>query len=317
MERNLAARMILTDYVAEEFPYGLRFDYRDPRLEASLEKRGILSPLLWVSAGKKAALISGHKRFLYARRRHWEEIPATFIEETFSEKELFLLSLYSNWNQNFSELDRMEALRKGEKIFGLSPEEIREEVLPALGLGDHPGRLEEYRRLAGLDPTCHALIHQKKLPFRGVIDLDRFTQGEQRFLAASVFPFVHLTTNQLRLACEWLFDLQKIKKVSLGEIFREKSLREALDHSHLEPRARGERLFDALRQLRFPRLSQEEEDFLRLKNEFEPLREIQLERPEGFEEPGILLHARLKDREGLQRVLRFLAARQPSLETFL
>ena len=309
---------ILKDLSRQEVvPFGFRFDDRDAALEASLEKRGILFPLL-LKPGKKggeAAVISGHKRFAWALRKKLKAIPVQFVREKFSDKEFFLLSLYSNWNQNFPELDRMRALEKAEKDFHFKAAEIQEQILPALGLVS-AGALESHRRIAGLTGGIHRLIHGKKLPFQAAASLSRFAEAEQKFLAGSVFNSLHLTSNQLLLIADWLTALKKIKKTTLEALAGEKSIRDVLEHPKMDERTRGERFFAAVYALRFPALEKAGKKFAHLKGQLEKIEGVRLERPEGFESEGLSLRARLKDRESVDRILRFLQTQSGPFEKF-
>lgn len=316
MERNSLPKLISLDRISRNFPYGLRFDYEDPRLGASLEKRGILFPLLAVLEGEKAVLVSGHKRFFCALQKGWEEVPLSFVGQEFSEKELFFLSLYSNWNQSFSDLDRMRAIQKGEKIFRMGEGELQEEVLPALGLSPTASTLEEFRRLARLSEEIQFLVHKGKIPSRGISRFSQFSKEEQHLLSRTLFDGAHFTTNQLILLAEWIWDLKKVKRISLEELF-EGEIQNIMKHPSLDPRTRGEKLFTALRLLRFPSLSKEEKDFRRLKVQLEERGEIHIEKPEGLHREGVLLRARLRNRESLTRVLEFLENHRESLESLL
>lgn len=85
--------------------------------------------------------------------------------------------------------------------------------------------------------------------------LSRFSQKEQTFLVEGIFKRAHFTTNQLLRLPEWLSDLRKIRKVTLEELLKERSLRQILDHPALDPRLRGEKFFREARRLRFPTVS--------------------------------------------------------------
>ena len=221
MEGNSHRHLIPLSSISAELPYGLRFDYKDSYLESSLEARGMLFPILLFHDGKKQVVVSGCKRFSYALRKDWKEIPATVIGEKFSRKELFFLSLFSNWNQKFTELDRMEILRKGEMDFALSRDELSGTVLPAIGIA--VSAFEEYRQAAKLPAEILVLIHAGKLPFRGSSSLGRFSREEQLYLAGNVFNRMHLTTNQLTLVSEWISDLKRSRKRPLETLFVEKT----------------------------------------------------------------------------------------------
>jgi hypothetical protein len=318
VERNLPVELVPLNGVSRESPYGWRFDYEDPALQASVERRGILFPLLLVRGSEgQAEVISGHKRLNYARQEGLVTIPAFFVDEDFSEKERFLLSVYSNWGQRFSELDRMEAISRAEKRFGFGEENIREELCPALGIDEKGPPLEVYRKAGRLAREIHLLICKGRLPFRGIASLERFSVEEQARLACAVFDKMHLTTNQLLLVSDWIYDLKRGKQGSLEGLLEEASVEKFLTGSTGDPRSRGEAFFRLLRRLRFPRLSEKEENFSRLKEALEMPEELQLEHSEGFEAEGILLRASFRDRGALARILRFLRERGSSFESFL
>ena len=313
----LVPNRVPVEDISSECLYGMRFDYNDPLLEISLDRRGMLSPILLKQGGEKATLVSGHKRFFHARKKKWEAIPAHFIQERFSEKEFFFLSLYSNWNQNFSDLDRMVVLQKAGKVFHLTHEELLRDVSPALGLLSERGILEDYERVGELKHEIHLLIQQKKIPFRGASALNHFSEEEQLDLAERVFCRVNLTTNQLLRFVEWFLDLKKLKKASLEELIEKTSIRQVLRDPRLNSRMRGEKLFALTRALRFPRLSEEEGRFARSTRWLKENKEISLGRPEGFETSGVLLRAHLKNRSALTKVIRFLQTHRSSLESLL
>lgn len=308
MEIDAHQQLIATDRISESVPYSFRFRAQDENLDASLKKRGILFPLLLVrSVRDERLVVSGNRRLSYARRHNQTDVPCIFLEERLSEKELFLLSLYSNWNQRVSELDRMVAIGKAEGVFGFSREEILGEVCPALGIASDRGLVDEYRKTGKLIPEIHQLIAGGSLPFRGAAKLSSFTGEEQCRLALEFFGQAHFTANQLSLCSEWLSDLKKIKKSSVGPLLQEERVQRWTRNPKLDPRARGEGLFQAVRALRFPRITEVERRFGALKSRVEALGEILLEAPQSFESEGVILRARIRNKAGLERALRFLA----------
>jgi hypothetical protein len=318
MERNSDSRLIPVSCLDRDYSFGFRYEYRDKLLEASLDKRGLIFPLFAVGETEdpKLRIVSGYKRLHWAQRKKTEKIPVTFIDKKFNEKELFLLSLVSNWNQITSDLDRMTALHKASKDLGFSFGELQKEIAPLLGLPSGQRLVEEYLKVAELGPEIHRLIWQGKLSFRGVSAFSRFPKEDEKALV-EVLGKMHLTSNQWAQAAGWLSDLKKIRRALLQNILSEKTIQEIIRHPKMDERTRGERFFEAVRSLRFPRLSREEKSFRRFKSRLSNLEEIQLDRPEGLEAEGVLLRAKIKDRESLGRVVQFLEHHRGSLESFL
>lgn len=319
MERESTQGLIPLALISKEGRFGFRFEFEDAPLTASVKTLGVRLPGLLAPAGPGLPtfrVIDGHRRLRAAAALGLKKIPAVVLEETLPDRELFLLSLFSNWNQNLSELDRMTAIQKGEQGFGFTEAEILEQVFPPLGLPNDPALLKEYRRAAGLVPSVHRLIFEKAVPFRGAGRLEKFTAGEQEFLAREVFPHVHLTSSQLMLLAEWWGDLKRGRRTSLESLVGPETLARISDPSGPDKRGRGELLFKIVRKERFPRLAQAEEDFRKLQQQMAAAREISLERPEGFEAEGFFLKAQIKNPEGLSRVLKALHASQSKLASY-
>jgi hypothetical protein len=86
--------------------------------------------------------------------------------------------------------------------------------------------------------------------------LGRFSREEALLLGRTVFDRSHLTRNQLVRIAEWLSDMKRIRKATLAEILREESLQKILHHPLMDRKAKGERFFETVRSLRFPRVSE-------------------------------------------------------------
>lgn len=106
-----------------------------------------------------------------------------------------------------------------------------------------------------MDSSLKQLIEQKRIPLRGSASLERFSEKEQGYLIEYVFPHVHLTTNQIIRLMEWLSDLKKLKKMTLEEVIKTPPIQGVLSNPHLDLRAKGERLFEAVRAFRFPNVT--------------------------------------------------------------
>ena len=315
MDSQLLSERLGFQEIENETPYATRYDFGDSLLESSLDKQGILFPLLLSQKdGKRGVLVSGHKRFFMARKKGLDKIPVTWAGENFSERELLLLSLYSNWGQRLNELDQMTAIRKAQRDFRFTEESILTEIMPALGLPSSRGILDDYAQVAGLAPEIHQLIQNKNIPFRGASGLSRFSNAEQNLLA-NVLERVYLTSNQLSKTAEWIFDIKKGKKTTLESVLQKETLKEALENPRTDLRTKGDNFFRAVRFLRFPRLTQEVGKLQKIKSKVEENKDFLLTWPEGLEKKEILVTARLHGRGDLRRVLAFLETNRSFLES--
>ncbi len=226
------------------------------------------------------------------------------------------LSVFSNWNQAFSDLDRAFTVKRLSAEFEFSEEIILQDFFPALGGEPDKGLYSEYLDAAGLDSSLLDLIADGFLPFRGAKALSRFSAKDQREWV-SILTRAALTSNQCWKAADWLFDLQKTKGESLKVVLsHHPDLTAVLDPPQTDRRAKADQFFKALWQIRFPRLAEREKKWAGLVREISAgSREIRIEAPAFFEDEGILLKAKLKNRGALDAALNLLGEKRNLLNS--
>ncbi len=313
---NYVFKIISREQIAGDFPYRVRYLLQDPALEDSIRKRGVVHPLV-VTNGPKPVLIAGHKRLAAAKAAGVKSLPVLEIQDSFPEKEFFLLAVLSNWRQAGPELDLACTLRLAVDKFKMTESELLSELLPALFLVPEKGLIEELLIVSRLDHSILDLIAAEKLPFRGTKALSRFSPENQKEFASSIASKMSLTTNQLIRTVEWIYDLLKSNaSTSLAALLGSGDLPSLLQKENRDPRQRAEQFCQALRRLRFPRLTSQEEKFVQFSRQFEQEGgELKLEAPESFEAEGFSLRAKIRNRESLNHVLEVLARKKTSLNS--
>ena len=103
-------------------------------------------------------------------------------------------------------------------------------------------------------------IKDEQLPFRGAKALRVLSAEDQATFATEISALAQLSTNQLQQVCEWLHDLMKIKKASLGELLESSELSEWVSSKNLDRRQKADALVKVLRRLRNPGLSEKESE---------------------------------------------------------
>lgn len=292
-----------------EFPFASRYKTSGERLVKSLAARGMLLPVTAVERDGGYVIVSGESRFLAALQLGWEEIPANLLSPTLDDKDLFLISVLSNWNERISELDAVFAVARAVQL-QISEEIILDEILPALGLTCEKRWLDEAAEVSKLDPALLERVAENKLPYRGIRSLSRFSRAEQKYFAEKIAGKISLTTNQLLKVSEWLFDLMKKNKTDLQTLAEQPVFTEVLNPSedkvNKDARQVTERFFEKLRALRFPRQTEAEEKFKETAAPLAASSQIKngfwVEAPQQFEEAGIMLHARLRDPKALEKL---------------
>ncbi len=310
MESHVYQRYALKD-ISPEFPFACRFQGDLTALKNSLSRHGQIAPVVILEeTGKKPVLIAGHARFQAAKELGWKEMDARVVRENKKPADWFFFSVLTNWNQNWTDLDRCFVLDRAQKT-GISEKEILEEMLPALGLASEKRYLDESKTIMSLCPEILQAVAQSRLPFRGAGELAVFAQADQRTFAARLAGPLALTSNQVMKSAEWLFDLAKARGEKLEVLLAFPDVERIISHERWNPRQKAELFYQWLRAQRFPEQVRREEAFVsaadRLAQEARQEKsEFSVEAPPFFEAEGITFRARLKDPESLERILEVI-----------
>jgi len=245
-----------------------------------------------------------------------DRIPAFEIEGDPLPGDLWMAAILSNWNQNWNEMDRVSALQKTKTNFNFDEPTLVEEVLPALGLVPKKHILTEYLRLAALEPVLKDGIADGKIPFRGASMLAKLKPEDQRTFAEDIAEEISLTTNQLIQVVEWLNDLLRSSNSDLRSYLASNQLNHILHSDHRDGRQKAEKFYQALRHLRFPRLTMAEERFGAISHELShDTLDLKIEPTPAFEDEGFWMRAKLRDRESLERVMEMLRKKRTLLNS--
>lgn len=305
---------IKTSVLRETGLFCCRYKLCDESLLKSMKRVGILMPLL-VMRDRPPQVLAGHKRLAAAKKLKISTLP---ILEThpLQFKEAFLLGLVSNWRQNFSEMDRAKAIGMAWERFRFSADEMCGIILPLLGLSGEPRVVEWYRKIDRFPDSLKDLIEDRVISFRGAMALADFGKTDQMYLAKVMSTQVKLTSSQLIQASEWLADLMRESDQDLKGIFKKHGFLKELGHAAIDPRTKADKLFEAVKQARFPgvlaRLSVFEKKRAGI---LSGIREVRVEPVEGFEENGFELRARIKNPKDLERILRTLSKKSEALNS--
>lgn len=305
----------LTTEFLRHFPYHCRYHSREDELVPSLKRTGILEPL-FVTSSPLRQIVAGHRRFLAAEKAGISKLPVLEITGDSSPQRLFLLSIYSNWGQAWEDMDRAWTLKKASEDFHFCDKDIIELILPALGLPAKHHFLDYYQRAWRLAPELLDLIALGKIPFKALRGLGRFNGEDQRAFASLLKSGIALTATQVQQAGEWLFDLCRQARSPLVDFLKGSSLSRILATAKGDDHQRGTVLMEAIRRLRYPRLSHYEQEFETVARRLsEDPGELKIEPPPAFEGEGFFLRAHVKNREVLGRIIKRLKEGEDSLNS--
>lgn len=294
-------------------PFRYRYRLEDAGLEASIRQFGILMPIL-VAPGKRPKVIAGHRRLGAARALKIKKVPVRVMDPV-RPRDAFLLALASNWRQEVSEMDSARALGMASRTFGFSEHEILTGIMPMLGLPQERALLPHYLAADAFPVALKELVEDGRVPFRGILPLLKFSKKDQLFFS-TIAAKAKFTSSQMLQVSEWLGDLIKRSGQGLQSLCRGHKLLAMLGGSGMDPRSKADRFVAKVKTLRFPGYSRFHERFeARKRDVLNDIKTFRLEPVQGFEEPGLELHARVKDAEALEALLRSLSAKQGALNS--
>ncbi len=306
MERY-ASEMIPLGEIHPEYPYTCRWrEPADEALKESVARRGVLEPVM-LGGGLPRTLIAGHKRLGIAVRLGLDRIPALILPETLQPKELYLVSICSNWGQTWLDLDRAWILNRAKNFFGFAEQEILDWICPVLALPASGHVVEQYQQIMTLDPEVLQAVADGFLGFRGIPCFLKFPKGEQRRFVSRVAVKTALTASQLSQVMEWLGSLTQAGQKGLDPVLSRPEMEQILNHPQWDRRVKSEKFFEAVRKLRFPRLSSYETKASGLVHKIlENSQDLHIEFPGHFEKKGFELRLKIKDAASLERFLKLL-----------
>lgn len=311
---RIASQILSLATISKRTPWNYRYRLQDTGLMASIKKSGVLMPLL-VKAGERPLLVAGHRRFAAARALGLKKVPVLLVGNL-SPRDAFILNLVSNWRQACSEMDRVHALALAIGKLSFNESDVRELVMPFLGLPGDRALLGLYQKAHLFPDALKDLFEDGAIPFRGVAVFAQFPKAGQEYFAKEAGKRVRFTSSQILQSGEWLADLVKATGKDLETLFREHKLSEGLDRPGMDPRTKADKLFGRIKALRFPGYTAYLEAFEeRTGPVLRGTKDLRIAPIEGFEEPGFEVQARVKTPADLDRLLAKLSRERSALNS--
>ncbi len=254
----------------------------DPLIE-SVKRVGILSPLL-IQAGERnqKRVILGFRRYEAARQVRLSVVPCIISVEKHNPATLFLQALLDNLAiRPLHPLEKAIALVKLSSEFKVTPERLVEELLPLLGIRGDRFHLEHYLQMGALPEHLQRSLADSLEP-ELALKLARWKDEEQAFFL-NLMRNYQLGKNRQTELFLLLDELRARQKENLATIWEESGASQVEGDEYLPPAERLKTIVGRLRRLRFPRLSQYEQRYNKLRAILKIPPQIQFQMPPFFE----------------------------------
>lgn len=278
------------------------------QLKISMATVGLANPVILRGVGP-FQIVTGYRRLSVARSLGWESIDARI----FSPHELafesgFKLGFYENLGtRTFNLIESSMVVNGFVRGCGIEENQVRENILPLLGF--QPGS-KVYHQLVSLAQLIEAWkypVVRNGISLANAAKVSRFSPGEQRALLGAVTG-LKLGENKLRQCLEMAEEIAQRDQLSLGQLFDSETFALLREKERRNSSERTELFRKALRSLRYPELTREEEQFQRLRKKLVLPPSVSLEPPEFFEGDTLKVAFRFRSPGELKLILEKLEA---------
>jgi ParB-like chromosome segregation protein Spo0J len=283
----------------------------------SIREIGQLNPLILLDLRPQMAIVCGFRRAhalkQLGQKDAWAQILST---QDCSSSEAFLLALWDNLShRQLSALEKARALYKLKDICGVTNESIVRMYLPALDLAPNENVLRSYLHINDLHFRLRNLLEEGKLTQSSVEFLAEMPQQTQANIA-TLMKDIRWSASLQKKALILLDELRALSGNSLDAPLNKPPIQAVLEDAALSPFQKGERVYEILYRLQYPRLSQAESRFHSNREKLEVPGAIQIRPHPFFEEPGLRVEFQASDAVRFRQLAAALhkAAESPDLE---
>jgi hypothetical protein len=228
--------------------FRFNLDKPDEKLIFSIQRAGLIEPVVVKSEGQAFILVTGWRRVEASRQAGLKEIPALVMPLRWTDLTLFRLAFFESYaRKDFSLAEKALIIKKFIE-FGLSPEELIEEFLSRLELPPERQTIDLLTQLASLDWALPSIHYGRWKLSTARLFLSFFPEERRAIIGLGET----LNHNQQAELIELLYTLKKRQKVGLETILAEEEIKPLVEAARdRQPRA-GLELLTALRKRAFP-----------------------------------------------------------------
>lgn len=231
-------------------------------LKQSISAVGILNPPIVQSiSDENFRIVSGWRRLMALRELDKNFCEVFVLKDTSNDLRLLELVILENLSiREFNVMEKAIIIKNLVTEFNLSDRKIVENYLPLLKLGKNPKWLGWSQKLVDFPQCVQQTFANEMLSF-DLIDFLEKINSEDREHFVNIINILKLGKNRQKELAMLLADLSRIKSCSLSKLFQEVELVKIIDHEKLTNSQKTAKLFEWLKNQRYPRYSEVEKKF--------------------------------------------------------
>jgi ParB family chromosome partitioning protein len=277
-------------------------------LRSSMKEIGLIQPVFLRKKLGGYQIVCGFRRILIMKELGKSEIESRVLEENeMNEFQLFSLSLHENLTtRGFNAVEKAIALDKLIHRFQIDPAIAIKTFLPLFSLEPNEKILNTYLSLAQMEDETKTYILKEEVSRSNIRKLANMTPDD-RVAILSLISFLKLGENRLREILTFIEEISRRNQCAPREIIQRPEIQAILSQKELTPSQKTERVKKALMDLRYPRMHQLEEEFVRKRRDLHLSFNVSLHHQPFFEGKGLRIEFQFETMEEYGAILSCLS----------
>ena len=244
-------------------------------------------------------VVCGYQRILACQSLGWKSIEAKVIEGL-SEEEILLLVLHDNLSsRGFNEIEKAIVLKKFMDI-GFSYDRLLSEIGPLLEIPPNTKIINKYLSVLKLESEIKSFVANGKMELEKAFLLVSLDDTEKEIVFRILFKESSTNINEAKETIRNLQDLKLIRKQGIAEILSSKEVTNILMDSKYNKRQKGERICKLIKYMRYPVISEKEDEFSVLCGELGMDNDVRVNHSKFFEGDEIRITIKVSNEEKLK-----------------
>ena len=275
-------------------------------LADSIERFGILNPVRLVDGGDFYIIISGRKRIIAAKYAGMDEVLTLVYDSKIEKRHAMTMSLLDNFpHREYTAVEASWVINRIAEDFKVYEDDIIRDFFPLLHLPPSKKILKELLLISELSDEVKKVAHNRRYPIKVLTRWLDFGEDD-RGKIAGLISGAHFGTGAATEILNLLSDLTTRDGTSVRVILENDEIKAIIDDENLSQNEKGERLREALRRLRYPMLSELEQNFKKYSDSLKMPGGAKITHPPYFEGDTLELKISFKDKKGLKYIGQFI-----------
>ncbi len=277
------------------------------RLRSSIEKIGLIQPVLLKKKRSGYQIISGFRRISVMKALGKLEIESRLVEEKEADEfQLFSLSVNENLTtRGFNTVEKAIILDKLVHQFHIGFPVVIDSFLPLLDLQPNEKILNTYLSLARMEDEIKQYVLREEVSRFNIRKLSAFSPDDRKAFLFLAFP-LKLGENRLREILTLLEEISRRNQWTVSDICGRPEIQAVLSQEELTPSQKTDHVKKALMNFRYPKMHRLEEEFAKKKKELDLPSTVRLQHDPFFEKKGVKIEFQFENMKDYRSIIASL-----------